>query len=140
MTSTKPMLGPCPNLAVRSVEKSAEWYAKLGFSLADKMPPKGSPLVWAQLKSQDGVCIMVQEWNSFSEEFPHLKAHGSKDGPGGTFGFYFQVPDVVSVHQNMVQKGITPVKPLHKQEYGMQEFTVQDPDGYTIVFGSECEK
>jgi uncharacterized glyoxalase superfamily protein PhnB len=48
---------------------------------------------------------------------------------------YFSVEDVHSLHRDLSAKGCVP-GPVESQDYGLDEFTLRDPDGYELGFGS----
>ena len=64
----------------------------------------------------------------------HLSEHEG-DGPLEV-QVYINVEDAEALHQELVSRG-TPVKDaLHEAEWGHLVFSVEDPDGNTLRFGS----
>ena len=48
--------------------------------------------------------------------------------------FYFDVNDVEERYERVKRAGLRIVSLLEDKPYGMREFTVQDPNGYTLTF------
>lgn len=48
---------------------------------------------------------------------------------------YFQVEDAPRRHRELRERGLEP-SPCERQDYGVHEFTLRDPDGYELAFGS----
>ena len=46
------------------------------------------------------------------------------------------VPDVRLLYQHMLMEGVVIDEPLHREPYGMMEFSIKDPDGYRLVLGT----
>ena len=46
------------------------------------------------------------------------------------------VPDVRSLYKRMQNEDVVIDEPLHLEDYGMVEFSLRDPDGYRLVFGT----
>ena len=49
--------------------------------------------------------------------------------------FYFDVDSVQEFHDELSRKGFRP-GPVERQDYGVDEFTLRDPDGYELAFAS----
>ena len=93
-----------PNLMVKSVNKSIEFYCNiLGFSLLQTVPENGE-FDWGMAKKDD-FFIMFQKEESLKQEF-YNKIHS---------------------HTNISHK-------MHKTFYGADEFAITDPDGFILVF------
>lgn len=48
---------------------------------------------------------------------------------------YFHVEDAPRLHRELRERGLEP-SPCERQDYGVHEFTLRDPDGYELAFGS----
>jgi uncharacterized glyoxalase superfamily protein PhnB len=73
--------------------------------------------------------IMFQAKRSLSETHPVLKDKEI----GGTLTLYIEVEGVQELYARIKDK-VTVVKDLHTTFYGMQEFYVQDCNGYIVTF------
>ncbi|HEY1750894.1 MAG TPA: VOC family protein [Caulobacteraceae bacterium] len=49
--------------------------------------------------------------------------------------FYFRVDDVHALHRELLAKGLAPTEP-ERQDYGLDEIYLRDPDGYELAFTS----
>jgi catechol 2,3-dioxygenase-like lactoylglutathione lyase family enzyme len=54
---------------------------------------------------------------------------------GANTDIYVQVEDVQAVYQEVVARGAHATGAPEAREYGMIDFNVEDPNGYTIGFG-----
>jgi hypothetical protein len=52
---------------------------------------------------------------------------------------YFSVSDAHSLQQELRARGCAP-GPVERQGYGLDEFTLRDPDGYELGFGSPAKQ
>jgi uncharacterized glyoxalase superfamily protein PhnB len=130
-----------PNLMVRSVRESAEFYINLlGFTL-EMAVPKGTKEVVEELEDgreyayamvrRDRAFMMFMDKSSFAEDLPLLG-----EGPiGASASFYFEVDDADQLCESLGGKVEIALGPLERW-YGMREFYVKDPDGYVLAFAS----
>jgi hypothetical protein len=109
-----------PLVQVRSVPRSIEFYAKLGFSVRNTFTPDGAREPrWASL-TQGGAELMI----------------GSGDGaasPKPTVLLYLYSEDVAEARASLERAGVA-CGPIRYPFYSPNgEFEVEDPDGYTLV-------
>lgn len=118
-----------PLLNVLDAARSVSWYCdNLGFGIDNRFEVNGK-LVWAHI-SRGTIQMMI---NASCER----AARGTRGG-AKTYDdvvLYFSVEDAHSLHQDLSAKGCAP-GPVESQNYGLDEFTVRDPDGYELGFGS----
>ena len=104
----------------------AFWRDALGFSEVMRFEYEGR-LAFAQVASGETVVM--------------LNARGGDPGPRQARPhyteavFYFRVDDVFVLHRDLVAKGLSPSEP-ERQEYGVDEIYLRDPDGYELAFTS----
>lgn len=55
---------------------------------------------------------------------------------GGRWAVYIYVDDVDALHREWTARGVTAPDPEDRY-YGCRDFTLLDPDGYGIVFGTD---
>ena len=119
-----------PNLMVHDVNKTVEYYTDvLGFEFVMSVPDSGQ-LDWAMMKN-GAVEIMFQSVPSLAKDVSVLA--GLK--PGGAFTLYTRVADVKALHAK-VKGRATIVHDLTTTFYGMEEFTIEDLNGYYLTFAT----
>ena len=117
-----------PNLIVQNVNASVEFYQSvLGFSLVQTVPESGK-YDWAMLQKEN-VTIMFQSIESMNKDLPEFDCHSI----GGSFTLFI-ILDEVELFYNSVKKDAEIFVELHKTFYGMNEFTIKDPNGYLLTF------
>ena len=52
------------------------------------------------------------------------------------YDFYASVPDAAALLEEFEGRGVKVVQPLEDQPYGMRDFSVENPEGGRIMFGS----
>jgi len=126
-----------PMLCVRDVDATVAWFVSVGFTLEERIPPKG-PMNWAAL-SLGKVWFMVQ---------PRVAR------PREQIALWFYttaVDDIYALFRNRqldaskaTLSGREPAQPavhfledLYDPFYGGRQFSVQDPNGFELVFYSE---
>ena len=116
-------------LLVKDIERSAKFYADLGFTIVKKVPDVaitvGLQNFWVELLSIDKVV---------TEEYK-LRSNPSSKGVGS----YLQinVTDVDKFYDQITQKEIRALSSPKDYPWGYREFTIQDPDGYILCMYSE---
>jgi catechol 2,3-dioxygenase-like lactoylglutathione lyase family enzyme len=117
-----------PNLLVRDVRTSTEFYRDvLGFTMGQTVPD-AEPFVFVWMK-RDEVSVFLNDIKAAAHDYPQAAALP----PGGTATLFFIVSDVDAYHA-LVAPRANVVMPLKTQFYGMREFAVTDPDGHIITF------
>jgi len=123
-----------PNLMVQDVNKSIDFYrGVLGFELIATVPDSGQ-FDWAWMK-HGTVELMFQTMPSLIQDLPEFKGIPI----GATQTLYTKVTDAKKLHGQIKDKANV-VLGLKTTFYGMEEFSIKDPDGYLITFASEVEK
>lgn len=121
--TTRPRLTSlAPQLLVEDLERSMQYYAKLGFVFGE---PWGE---FYAIGERDGLELHLKEspknaaYRKLRQKLEHLDAAG---GVAGIEAFYAEC----------VANGATILRPLQATEWGTKDFYVQDPDGNVISFG-----
>lgn len=123
MENTK-LNGPTMVLLVKDLEKSIEFYKKLGFSYE----LIGGPDVRHVHMNRDAVTFILHP----AQNQEDIKPFSSVEG-----GLYFDAfcyTDVRALLEEIKDKGIPIVKGPDLNDF-FSEFTIQDVDGYRIAFG-----
>jgi uncharacterized glyoxalase superfamily protein PhnB len=112
-------------LAVRDLECSARYYLDvLGFEVREIDDPG---------------------WRFFVKDQCFIMAGECRDAlPLEDIGYhsyfaYLEVDDIDSLHQTLTAKGVTVVKPLRTEPWGMREFGIKTVDGHRLMFGCPQE-
>ncbi len=132
-----------PNLMVEDVNRTVEFYKDvLGFEFVFGVPegsqeevtswPEEWSLDFAMMKCGT-VEIMVQARRSLTEELPELKGKEI----GGSVTFYIEIDGIQEWYERTRNKA-TIIKDLHTTFYGMQEFYIQDCNGYILALAEKA--
>jgi uncharacterized glyoxalase superfamily protein PhnB len=123
-----------PNLIVADIDRSAAFYRDvLGLSVVTTVPAT-APFVFVWLQ-RDNVSVFLNAPAGVAEDLPELAGRAI----GGTNTLF------MTVEAESAERGIDAlfrsiegrakvVMPLKNQFYGMREFGIEDPDGYTVFF------
>lgn len=123
-----------PILACSSVPKAIEYYTqKLGFELAWSMPPnENGETEFACVKLADAE-ILLGVTAGFVED-----ADLDKRGTG--IQIYINLPlsvSIVTLYEVAKARGATITRELETREWGERAFTVDDADGYDLMFAQQ---
>ena len=121
-----------PELSVTNIDKSKEFYLKLGFKIMYER--KKDKFAFLEL---EGNQLMIEEindnWNTGKLEYPF----------GRGINISMTVSDIDNYYQELVNKNITFFKDIMTNEYDVndktyldKEFLIQDPDGYLLRFNN----
>ncbi|KAF5416342.1 MAG: hypothetical protein C5S48_03205 [Candidatus Methanogaster sp.] len=128
-----------PNLMVEDVNRTVEFYQEvLGFEFVMGVIEELQEILTAyqQDRSLDyammkcgNVEMMFQAKRSLAESLPMLRGREI----GGTLTLYMELDRVSELYARIRDK-VTIVKDLHATFYGMQEFYIEDCNGYILAF------
>jgi catechol 2,3-dioxygenase-like lactoylglutathione lyase family enzyme len=118
-SSTATMLGLVPIAKVTDMNRSIEFYGRLGFEVVNTFEPEGQ-LKWAHLRSGHANLMLSQ-----ASEPVNAAAQGVL--------FYMYVPGVAAFRKQMAARGLK----VGELEYFFfakdGEFRIEDPDGYVLL-------
>jgi uncharacterized glyoxalase superfamily protein PhnB len=124
---------------VEDVNRTVEFYQEvLGFEFVMGVIEELQEILTAyqQDRSLDyammkcgNVEVMFQAKRSLAEALPLLRGREI----GGTLTLYMELDSVSELHARIKDK-VTIVKDLHTTFYGMQEFYIEDCNGYILTF------
>jgi uncharacterized glyoxalase superfamily protein PhnB len=129
-----------PNLVVSNVERSLAFYRDvLGFSLVTTVPD-ASPFAFAWMQ-RDGVSVFLNSLETVRAEDAGL----ASTPIGGTASLF------IVIEAETIAAGVDAMfasiggrarvrMALKDQFYGMREFSIDDPDGYLIIFAQALPK
>ena len=115
-----------PNIFVKDINKTIEFYKQLGFSIVATVPEQGD-FVWAMM-SNENVTFMFQTFDSLKDELPEIRRQD-----GGSLLFYIQIKEIRKFHESIKNK-VKILKDLEKTFYGATEFSIEDINGYVLTF------
>lgn len=120
-----------PNIFVRDINETIEYYKQLEFKLIMSVPEQGD-FVWAMMNCGE-VNFMFQTFESLGSDIPTISRQD-----GGSLLFYIQIKEIRKFHDKIKDK-VNVIKELEKTFYGATEFSIQDINGYILTF-AETEK
>lgn len=118
-----------PNIFVKDINKTIDFYKQLGFSVVTTVPEEGD-FVWAMMTC-GSVTFMFQTFDSLGEELPAVSRQD-----GGSLLLYIQTKGIRKLFDQVNDKMII-VKGLEKTFYGATEFSIQDINGYILTFAED---
>lgn len=113
-----------PVLFVADRQKTLEYYSSIGFYC-----DFGLGFV-----ERDGLEIIVHETENKDRITPNYPHHRED-----ALDIFAMVYGVEELYHELAEKGAKLHKPLEVNEFGMKEFSIMDPDGYTIGFGESIQ-
>jgi uncharacterized glyoxalase superfamily protein PhnB len=132
-----------PDIRVKNVGRSAEWYQRmLGLKIEMAMPDKKKP-TFARLTNGE-VAFMISDG---SDPFTGKRAPKavteavSARKAQRVVSFYFRIEDGIdALYRSVKRKGAKISMELTDQQYGMREFAMKDPDGFVVSVGQPIEQ
>lgn len=113
-------------LATGDMDATIAFYkGVLGFTLGDKFESSGE-ISWCEMTLSDAVLMFTQ--HETHTDGPKARDHFAQT----TIVLY--VGNVEAIYEDLVDKNVS-VSPLRVTFYGMKEFDLQDPTGYTVLIG-----
>jgi uncharacterized glyoxalase superfamily protein PhnB len=120
-----------PNLFVRDIRATIEFYKLLGFNLVMSVPAEtDGNLDWAMVTSGN-VTFMFQTFQSLADTLPIVSRQD-----GGSLLFYIRIQKIRSFFESIKDK-VTVVHGLQKTFYGATEFSITDPNNYLLTFAED---
>ena len=122
-----------PMLNVSNIEASLKLYKRaLNFDVVSPMEMV-QEWRWTTIRSGD-TKLMLSESNCDINLKKDINPHADTSWP---CIYYFYPDDVAALHTYLTQHGFQPT-PLEVTDYGMREFSLQDPDGHMLSFGEDA--
>ncbi len=120
-----------PNLFVKDIRSTIEFYKHLGFQQIVSVPGEGDgELVWAMVTSGK-VTFMFQTFQSLGDTLPQISRTD-----GGSLLFYIRIANIRSFFHS-IQDKVNVVHGLQKTFYGATEFSVMDNNNYVLTFAED---
>lgn len=115
-----------PNIFVKNMDETINFYELLGFKLTMRVPNEGD-LVWAMM-TNGNVVFMFQTLESLGDDLPEISRQD-----GGSLLLYIQLKEIRQYHDRIKNK-VRILKGLEKTFYGATEFSIRDINGYILTF------
>ena len=116
-----------PELAVTDIEASLQFYTMLGFEKDNEgiVDEKGAQ--WYSLALGEGSLWLIR-----GDVVPDLIESAQR---GNGVSIYVAVDDIDDLYNRVSDAGLLMniVKPIETAWYGLRQFTMLDPDGYTVT-------
>jgi uncharacterized glyoxalase superfamily protein PhnB len=120
-----------PNLFVKDIRATLDFYKLLGFSLTMSVPGEyDDDLVWAMV-TNGKVTFMFQSFKSIGDTLPQIKRQ-----EGGPLLFYIKVQRIREFYESIREK-TTLVHGLQKTFYGATEFSIVDINDFMLTFAED---
>lgn len=115
-----------PTLSVTDLKVSTQWYRDiLAFELIFEMPGSTGVPILSHLR-----------WSKYADLLllPDDNPSGERKGVGITLNFAMGDKSIDDFAENVVAKGISEYAGPKDQPWNARDFTVLDPDGYSLTF------
>ncbi len=120
-----------PNLFVKDIRATIEFYKSLGFNLVMSVPAESDgDLDWAMVSSGN-VTFMFQTFKSLGDTLPMVSRQD-----GGSLLFYIRTRKIRSFFDSIKDK-VNVVHGIQKTFYGATEFSITDPNNYLLTFAED---
>lgn len=115
-----------PNIYVRDIRQTVEYYKLMGFEVVATVPETGDP-IFVMMRC-GGVTFMFQTFQSIGNTLPLVSRND-----GGSLLLYIKVKNIRGLFEKLKDK-VTILLGLEKTFYGATEFSVQDNNRYLLTF------
>jgi len=115
-----------PNIFVKDINETIEFYSQLGFEVIDGVPSLENPIFVLMMNGT--VTFMFQTFDSLGDELPNVSR---KDG--GSLLLYIKMKGIHQFYEN-IKKKIEIYRELEKTFYNAVEFSIIDNNNYLITF------
>lgn len=116
-----------PNIFVRDMNKTIEFYKQLGFAVTMSVPETGDELVWVMMNN-GSVTFMFQTFDSLADDLPEISRND-----GSSLLLYINLKGIKAFFESIKDK-VQVLKGLEKTFYGATEFSILDNNNYVLTF------
>ncbi|GGB15523.1 VOC family protein [Puia dinghuensis] len=118
-----------PNIFVKDINATLDFYRNLGFQLTMSVPQPGEgDFVWAMM-TNGKVTMMFQTIESLGDTLPAI----SRTADGGSLLLYINLENIRAFFDSIKDK-VTILQGLEKTFYGATEFSILDNNNYVLTF------
>ena len=118
-----------PNIFVKNINETINFYKQLGFALTTTVPEEGD-IIFAMM-SCGNVVFLFQTFESLGNELPNVSRQN-----GGSLLFYIKTKRIKELFEKIEDK-VKVVKGLEKTFYGATEFSIEDNNGFLLTFAED---
>ncbi len=118
-----------PNIFVRDIKKTIDFYKILGFKVDAAIPDANSPTF--VLMTCGSTTFMFQTFKSLGIDLPKVKRQD-----GGSLLLYIKLTGIKDFYEKIKGKA-TVLKGIEKTFYGSTEFSILDNNGYILTFAED---
>lgn len=118
-----------PNIFVRDIQSTIDFYRQLGFEVVTTVPEQGD-LIFAMMVCGE-VIFMFQTFESLGDDLPAVLRQN-----GGSLLLYIQISGIRRFF-DQIKSRVKVVKPLETTFYGATEFTIEDNNGFLLTFAED---
>jgi len=115
-----------PNIYVRDIQQTIDFYKLMGFEIVTTVPDQGDPVF--VLMCCGAVTFMFQTFESIGNTLPLISRND-----GGSLLLYIKVKNIRALFQKIAGK-VPVLHGLEKTFYGATEFSVKDNNNYLLTF------
>jgi len=116
-----------PNIFVRDMNKTIEFYKQLGFAVTMSVPETGNELVWVMM-TNGSVTFMFQTFDGLADDLPEISRND-----GSSLLLYINLKNINGFFESVKDK-VQVLKGLEKTFYGATEFSILDNNNYVLTF------
>jgi len=116
-----------PNIFVRDMDKTIEFYKLLGFNVTMSVPDSGNDFVWVMM-NKGNVTFMFQTFDSLADDLPQINRTD-----GSSMLLYISLKNIHGFFDSIKDK-VQVLKGLEKTFYGATEFSILDNNNYVLTF------
>jgi catechol 2,3-dioxygenase-like lactoylglutathione lyase family enzyme len=127
-SNTAPVRGLVPMIHVADVERSVEFYRRLGFEVGNYVPRvENCPMAWAWLYQPK-----APDWKTGANLMLTVSHEEVKPGAHSVL-FYLYAANLVEVRNQLLAQGMKVGEICFPEYLPEGEFKTSDPDGYTLM-------
>jgi uncharacterized glyoxalase superfamily protein PhnB len=120
-----------PNLFVKDIRATLDFYQILGFTLTMSVPGETQDEI--QWVTNGKVTFMFQTFKSLADALPPVSRND-----GGALLFYIRVNGIRTFFDNIKDK-VNVIHGLQKTFYGATEFSITDNNNFVLTFAEDEE-
>ncbi len=115
-----------PNIFVKDIQKTIDFYKILGFEISEAVPDKNNPFF--ALMTCGETTFMFQTFDSIGDDLPNVSRED-----GGSLLLYVKLTGIKDFYEKIKNK-VKIYKGLEKTFYGATEFSIIDTNNYVLTF------
>ena len=118
-----------PNIYVRDIKSTVEFYKTLGFAVVTTVPESGDPIF--VMMTCGGTTFMFQTFSSIENALPLITRTD-----GGSLLLYIRMKGIRTFFEKIKMK-VDILTGLEKTFYGATEFSIRDCNNFMLTFAED---